>query len=64
MKLNENGLRIKRKRDGLSVRQWVVLAAAFIVGIGSTFVVREIFPPASAQAGVIRTSGLTDYHTK
>ena len=42
------------RRHGLSLVQWGLLITAFVIGVGSTFVVREFFPPA--HAGVIRAA--------
>ena len=40
-------------RHGLTPLQLVLLFVAFMVGLGGTFVLREVFPPTSAHAGVI-----------
>ena len=40
---------IVTRRHGLSLMQWGLLIAAFVIGVGSTFVVREFFPPAHAS---------------
>ena len=42
------------RRHGLTLMQWGLLFVAFMVGVGSSFVVREMFPPA--HAAVIQTS--------
>jgi len=44
------------RQHGLSLWQWGILFAAFILGLGGTFVVREIFPPTSAHASVVQTA--------
>ena len=40
---------------GLTLLQWVILIVAFMVGLGGSFILREIFPPASVRAGIIQT---------
>jgi len=42
-------------RYGLTPLQLVLLFIAFMVGLGGTFVLREVIPPTSAHAGVIQT---------
>ena len=48
----DNSLVVSR-RHGLSLVQWGLLIVAFMLGLGSSFVVREVFPPA--HAGVVKT---------
>ena len=40
------------RQHGLTLVQWGLLFTAFIVGLGSSFVIREVFPPA--HAGVVQ----------
>ena len=40
-------------QHGLTLTQWCFLFVAFMVGLGSSFVVREVFPHANAD--VIQT---------
>ena len=42
-------------QHGLTSLQLVLLFVAFMVGLGGTFVLREVIPPASVHAGVIQT---------
>ena len=46
--------RVARCQQGLTLVQWGLLFAAFMIGLGSTFVIREVFPPA--HAAVIKTA--------
>jgi len=43
-----NNSHIVSRRHGLTPLQWGFLVVAFIVGLGSTFVIREILPPVHA----------------
>ena len=36
-------------RHGLTLVQWSLLLAAFVVGLGSSLIIREAFPPAHAS---------------
>ena len=44
------------RQHGLTLAQFGLLLVAFMLGIGSSFVVREVFPPA--HAGVIQSAPL------
>ena len=37
------------RQHGLTLMQWGLLFVAFMVGLGSSFAVREFFPPAHAS---------------
>ena len=41
-------------RHGLTPLQLVLLFVAFMVGLGGTFVLREVISPTSAHAGVLQ----------
>ena len=43
------------RQHGLTLVQWVILIVAFMVGLGGSFILREIVPPASVHAGVVQT---------
>jgi len=45
---------ITSRKHGLTLAQWGLLLLAFMAGLGSSFVIREFFPPA--HAGVIQTA--------
>lgn len=47
-------LRVTSRQHGLTLWQWGLLFAAFMFGLGGTFIVREIFPPASVYAGMVQ----------
>jgi uncharacterized membrane protein YczE len=49
-----DNLHVVSRQHGLTLAQWSLLFAAFMIGLGSSFVVREIFPPA--HAGLIQTA--------
>jgi len=51
-----NRSHVASRQHGLTLLQWGILLVAFMVGLGGSLVVREIFPPASAHAGVIQTA--------
>ena len=40
---------------GLTLLQWTILIVAFMVGLGGSFILREIFPPTSVHAGIVQT---------
>ena len=42
------------RQHGLTLLQWAILIVAFMVGLGGSFLLREICPPASVHAGVIQ----------
>ena len=42
------------RKHGLTLVQWGVLLVAFMVGVGSTFALREVLPPV--HAGVVQTA--------
>jgi hypothetical protein len=42
------------RQHGLTLVQWGLLFVAFMVGLGGSLIVREVFPPA--HAGVIQTA--------
>ena len=44
------------RQHGLTLVQWGLLLVAFMFGIGGSFVVREVFPPA--HAGVVQSAPL------
>jgi hypothetical protein len=44
------------RQHGLTLWQWGLLFAAFMLGLGCTFVVREVFLSASAHAGIVQTA--------
>jgi len=52
----DNSLTASRQH-GLTLVQWGFLFVAFMVGIGGSFVVRGVFPPA--HAGVIQSAPVT-----
>ena len=45
-----NNSHVVSRRHGLTPVQWGFLIVAFMMGLGSSFVVRAIFPPAHAAA--------------
>ena len=49
-----NKSHVTNRQHGLTLVQWGVLFAAFMVGLGGSFVIREVFPPA--HAGVVQTA--------
>lgn len=49
-------------KNGLTLRQWIVLCAAFMLGVGGVYVVRDIFPPQSAHAAVIQRPHTVPVH--
>ena len=40
---------VTKPGHGLTLVQWSLLLVAFVVGLGSSFVIREVFPPAHAS---------------
>jgi len=49
-----NNSHVDNRRHGLTPLQLGVLVVAFVIGLGSTFVVREFFPPS--QAGIVQNA--------
>jgi len=51
------------RRHGLTIVQWGLLILAFMAGLGSSLVIREVFPPAHANmvqtANVVQTAPST-----
>ena len=50
---------ITKPKHGLTLVQWSLLLVAFVIGLGSSFAIREVFPPAHANvihANVIHTA--------
>jgi hypothetical protein len=45
---------ITSRQHGLTLSQWGLLLVAFMFGLGSSFVIREFFPPA--HASVVQTA--------
>ena len=45
------------RRQGLTLVQWGLLFVAFMLGMGSSLIIREIFPPA--HAGVVHSAPLS-----
>ena len=45
------------RQQGLTLAQWGLLVIAFVLGVGSSFIVREIFPPV--HAGVIQSAPIS-----
>ena len=52
-----NNAHTASRQHGLTLVQWGLLFVAFMVGIGGSFVVREVFLPA--HAGVVQSASLT-----
>jgi len=44
------------RRHGLTPIQWGLLFVAFMVGLGSSFVIREVLPPAHAEVTQVAPS--------
>jgi len=49
-----SSLHISGRQHGLTPAQWSLLFVAFMLGLGSSFIIREIFPPA--HAGQVQTA--------
>jgi len=56
-----NNSHVVSRQHGLTPLQWGLLVVAFMIGLGSTFVVRAVFPPA--HAGVVQTAVAGATHT-
>ena len=52
-----DNIHVSGRQHGLTLGQWGLLLLAFTLGIGSSFVVREVFPPA--HASVVQTASLS-----
>jgi len=46
------------RQHGLTLLQWTLLLVAFMVGLGGSFILREAFPSASAQASVVQAASV------
>jgi hypothetical protein len=53
---------VSGRQHGLTLFQWGILFVAFIIGLGSSFAIREFFPPA--HAGVIQTTSSSSASVK
>lgn len=56
-----NNRHMENRQYGLTLSQWIILFVAFMLGVGGTFIVREIFLPeavyaASAQTATVRSA--------
>ena len=49
-----SNIRVASRQQGLTLSQWGILFVAFMLGLGGTFVIREVFLPESAHAGIVR----------
>jgi hypothetical protein len=43
-----NSSNVASRQHGLTLAQWGLLFVAFMIGLGSSYVIREVFPPAHA----------------
>ena len=50
------------RQHGLTLVQLGLLLVAFMLGLGSSFVIREVFPPA--QAGVVQTTAANSHSAR
>ena len=50
------------RQHGLTLVQLGLLFVAFMLGLGSSFVIREVFPPAHAD--VVQTVSANSHHAR
>ena len=53
-----SSIRVVSHQRGLTLSQWGLLFVAFMLGLGGTFVIREVFLPESVHAGVVRPAAV------
>ncbi|MDR0328608.1 MAG: hypothetical protein LBI05_09975 [Planctomycetaceae bacterium] len=55
-----NSLHTSSRQHGLTLAQWGLLIVAFMVGLGSSFAIREVFPPAHAGEVQVQAAASVD----